>query len=125
MSRKSWLNYPILVAADLSADFDTFQDPTNIDFLDNASIQLEWSGALPVGTFEIYVSNDKADPSAGRYPTNWTMLNFGSTIIINSSQTSHIINMNQLSFSWLAVKYNFTSGTGTMDANLTGKAVGS
>jgi hypothetical protein len=108
---------------DMSADFDTFATPTNIDYLDNAGILLNWDNATtPVGVFEILVSKDKA--LQGQFPTNWNKLEFGNTIAINGTEDNHIINMNQLSFSWLAVKYTRTSGSGTLGAVMTVKMVG-
>lgn len=128
MARKNTLaHFPILDVQSLGASFDTFSTPTNIDFLDNAGLQLTWTTAgTPIGVFEIYVSNDpgNTNPQANVPIVNWTQLDFGNTIAINSSETSHIINMNQLSFSWMAVKYVRSSGTGTIDGLLTVKMTG-
>ena len=128
MGRKNNLkSYLILEDVSLGASFDTFDNPTNIDFLDNAGLQLFWdTGGTPLGVFEVWVSNDpgNTNPQANVPVVNWTKLDFGNTIAINSSDTSHIINMNQLPFSWIAVKYTRTSGTGTISGLLTVKTNG-
>lgn len=128
MARKNTLaHYPILDGVSLGASFDTFSSPTNIDFLDNAGLQLSWdTGGTPLGVIEVFVSNDpgNTNPQSEVPIINWTQLDFGNTIAISSAETSHIINMNQLSFSWLAVRYVRASGTGTINGLLTVKMTG-
>jgi hypothetical protein len=121
VSRKNVYNYVILNGVDASISFDTFSSPTTINFLDNAGIQIFWTGN-PVGEFKVFVSNDKLQ--GNELPTNWSELDFGTSILIDSSNSDILINMNQLPFSYLAVSYEAASGSGVITANLTTKMVG-
>jgi hypothetical protein len=119
-------SYHLVSQGDLAVGFDTFQKPSSIQFLDNASMVLKWTTAgTPDGEFEVYVSNDDANLLAQQYPQNWSKLDFGLPVVINSLVDNHAINMNQLPFTWLAVKYvpGVTPGTGLMDVYLSVKAV--
>ena len=83
---------------------------------------VEWTGT-PEGLLSVFVSNDVAFPKEDRPVVNWTALDFGSPVVIDATNTSCIINMNQLPFRWLAIGYEHTSGTGTISAQLTAKMV--
>jgi hypothetical protein len=122
VGRKNTLkNYSILNAQSAAASFNTFAMPTNIDYLDNVSIQVTWTGT-PVGTFDVYVSN-VLHPST-TLTSDWSRLDFGSTPAIDSTNSDMVINLNQIPFSWIAVVYTKTSGTGTISAITTIKTVG-
>lgn len=130
MSRKNNFKFRIVKDKDLGASFDTFANPSYIEDIDNVGIALFWAiAASPVGQFEVWVSNDPgvADPAAvNQKPVNWVKLDFGATITIDSSQQSHVINMTQLSYTWMAIKYISTSGGALdlMNAYATFKSVG-
>lgn len=121
MSRKNVYNYVIIDNQDGSTSFDTFLKPTNVNYLDNSGIQVLWSGTL-LGQLKIYASNDQVQGT--NLPTNWSELDFGSSIVIDNTNSDIIINMNQLPFSWIALEYISTSGTGSITAKLTTKMVG-
>lgn len=115
----------IMNAHTAAATFDTFATPTNVDFLDNVSIQVSWTGT-PVGVLEVYASNDQsAYPLGSATPVTWSVLSFGTGVVIaiDGTQTELIINLNQFDYSWVALKYTRTSGTGTITAKVTAKAV--
>ena len=101
---------------------------TNIEFLDNIGVQLEWSGA-PVGIFQIQVSIDYNQDSFGNVLNagTWVPIIFPSPIsgsdIPTSSGSPIYIDMNQLSAPWIRVVYNGASGTGTLNAWIAGKMV--
>jgi hypothetical protein len=121
--RKNELSsYPIFSAQSAATNFDNFSKPTNVTWLDNAGITVQWTGS-PVGTLEVYVSNDNAGPFPNYPVANWQKLDFGAPIVIDGTNTNLLINMNQLPFNWLAMKYVSTSGTGTLSAQLTSKEV--
>ena len=123
MAKKVISGFPVLSAKSLATSFDTYSSPTNIDFLDNVGLLMSWSNALsPVGIFEIWVSNkDKGEqPSVA---SDYVALNFGSNIAIDGTNTSHVITLNQLPFSWIAFKYTATSGSGSLDVKLSSKEI--
>lgn len=120
-ARKNELSsYTQLSEVDASTDHDNFSNPTGINWLDNAGIIVKWTGT-PIGVFHVWVSNDKKDPD-GIVPS-WTELDFGTSVVVDNTNSSIAINMNQLPFTWLAVSYEATSGTGTLTSVLTIKEV--
>lgn len=127
MPRKNNMSGYSIVSTSLAADFDTFSNPTNVDFLDNVSLLLKWDIAgLPIGEIQIFVSNFKQQSNPAAAPTqesDYAKLDFGAPILIGSSETSHIITLNQFPFSWIALKYIRTSGTGSITAKLTAKEI--
>jgi hypothetical protein len=124
MARKDTLkSYVLLNAQSTASDFNTYTNPTNIDYLDNVGIQVVWTGTT-VGTLEVYGSNDTANVQQGKYPTNWSKFEFGATINVDTTNSDLLIHMNQVPYSWIALKYTATSGTGTITAKLTVKMVG-
>jgi hypothetical protein len=88
---------------------------TRTEYLDNVGIILSWTGTSPVGTLAIQASTDN---------TTWVALDFGSTISISGNTGTHILNINQVPFSYLRAVYTKTSGTGTLTALLSSKQVG-
>ena len=123
MGRKDIVKaYQIFTGEDASVSFDNKSNPTDVSSLDNAGLTLQWTGT-PVGEFKVFVSNDSADYQAGRPVVNWTELDFGAPIVIDGTETNHLINMNQLPFNWLAVGYESGSGTGALSVQMTAKMV--
>lgn len=124
MSRKNTLKSSVIVnGVSTASNFDTFSTPTNIDYLDNLGIQVVWTGST-VGVLEVYGSNDDASKSTTRLPVKWSKFEFGSTINVDTTNSDLLIHMNQVPYSWIALKYTATSGTGTMTATITCKEVG-
>lgn len=122
MGRKDSLNYNVkqLIGNALTANVDNFNDPTEVQLMDNIGIILNWTGT-PVGEFEIYVSNKEQKPSVA---ADYVKLDFGATIAINNAQSSHLIYINQIPYKWIAIKYVFTSGNGTLEAIMNNRMVG-
>jgi hypothetical protein len=105
---------------DMSANITT--EPTNVQYSDNVGLFFTWTGSSPIGTVYVDVSNDKV--SGDNEPTNWATLDFGSTVGITGNADTGLININQVPFSWLRVRYTRTSGSGTLTINLTTKQTG-
>ena len=123
MSRKNNLKHTIINQSGASS-FDTKSTPTNIDYLDNAGIIFTYTGDL-VGTLTVFVSNDKAEENPTRLPINWSTLDFGTAITgIDGTGTAVTLNFTFLPYSWIAIGYTATSGTGVITAKLTSKMVG-
>jgi hypothetical protein len=122
MARKDTLNYtpPEFSNVSLASTVSNFANPTNVNLMDNIGLILKWSGA-PVGTFEVYASNSKTTPQViGDY----TKLDFGLTVTISTSESSHSISLNQIPYTWIALRYVATSGSGNMTVILNNKQVG-
>jgi len=101
-------------ALDMSGDFTT--EPTNILYMDNASLICTWTGTSPVGAISVQVSNDSSNP-----PTKWETLTLDGTATVTGNSDNGSINLNQLSFAWIRTVYTRASGTGTMTIDMTTK----
>ena len=122
MSRKNNLRqFPSIVNGDMSLASIT-SAVTNIQFLDNISIQLNFSGS-PTGTFAIQVSVDYVQDDNGNVvtPGNWVAISLPSTPVASGSPGSIVIDLNQLATPWIRVVYTKSSGTGTLNSFISGK----
>lgn len=112
MGRKNvLLPYHLVVAGDMSDDITS--GVVNVQYLDNVGIQVVFTGD-PVGTFTVEGSVDG---------TNYTELDLG-TISASGAGDSFLMNMNQLPYPLIRLKYTATSGAGSLNAYVTAKTVG-
>lgn len=100
---------------------------TTISGLDNVAIQLSWTGT-PTGTFQVQGSLDYSAPNLayGGPVLNagvWTPLAFSTPPVASGAAGSIFLDLNQLSFPYIRVVYTPTSGTGSLDMWISGKAV--
>ena len=123
MGRKDILKYNVIPTQSGASTFDTKSNPTCVDYLDNMSFQIMWTGSLE-GILKIWVSNDKVDPKQGQTVTNWSQYEPTTTLAIDGSYTDMLINIALIDFSFVALEYVATSGTGNITANLTGRMIG-
>ena len=126
MSRKSNLKrFNSIVNGSMAASITS--PVSNIEFLDNIGVQLNWTGS-PVGNFQVQVSLDYDQDNNGNVINagNWVavVLQPGSSINAPTTLGSPIvIDLNQLSAPWLRIVYNRTSGSGTLNAFVSAKMV--
>ena len=120
--KNTLISYKIIPDNTVAASMDTKAAPTNVMWLDNAGITFQWSPAVN-GTLQVLVSNDNVIGDAVHPVVNWTVLDFGVSIIVDNTNTNLLINMNQLPFRWLAIAYTHGSGVGTISAQLSSKEV--
>jgi hypothetical protein len=107
----------------------TSTPPSNIQFLDDIGIQLNWSGS-PVGNFQIQVSADY-DPNEGIAGawipilfTYWNGASFITDINVPTTMGSpYYFDLTLLSAPYLQVVYTNTSGMGTLNGFITAKAL--
>ncbi len=126
MSRKNIIKYTLLENVPSSASFDTYQNPVNVDGMDNCSLFIfRELSEYALGKFRIWASNDKASGVDGRVPENWFELTFSEEMLISSNQ-GMIVEINPISFSWLAISYECQdpASTATITAKLTAKMIG-
>lgn len=111
--------FQFIVAKSLAASFDTKvaappqipKGPTNIQFMHNVCIELAWTGN-PVGVFKVLGS------VSGQ---NWVDIG----LAVNNPAGvagSALLDLNQLSFPMIALQYIATSGAGSLNAYIGGKA---
>lgn len=124
MSRKNFHRYTPFKDQDASVGFDNKTKPTNIGHLDNFGLQVLWSDPTLVGELKVFVSNDSANPEQGEPIVNWSELDFGAPLFVDSTNTDLLININQNPYTWMAVEWVPTSGTGNLTVNYSMKMVG-
>lgn len=114
--------YPVVSGASMATNI--ISSVTDVRFLDNIIYQLSWTGT-PVGTFSIQKSLDYA-ASIGGTVTNsgtWTDLPLSSLTNPNGSSGNTDIFINQYPGPYLRLVYTEGSGTGSLTAYVSGKAV--
>ncbi len=86
---------------------------STINWLDNAGYQVKWDGD-PVGEFYVDATINDED---------WEALDFGSAIVAAGVPGSFLINMNQLPYLKIRLRYEATSGDGALNAWVAAKMV--
>lgn len=112
-------SYKTVTSGDMSADITG--TPTNIQYLDNICIQCVFTGS-PVGTLIVQGSATyQQNPTTHVQTVAGTWSTLTSYAVTTAGDV--LFDLNQLSFPWVRVIYTFTSGTGTLNATVSGKAV--
>lgn len=99
---------------------------TDISYLDNVGIELVWSaGSSPVGLISVEGSIDYFQDNLGNVVRtgNWTALTLSPSPAVSGNTGTILLDMNQLSFPFIRVKYTRTSGSGTLNGYICGKQV--
>lgn len=86
---------------------------TEIPYLDNVCYQMVWTGT-PTGNFDVQVSLDK---------TNWTSLVLSPPPVASGSAGSYVIDMNQLSMTYIRLVYTRTASTGVLNVYISAKGL--
>ena len=91
---------------------------------DNIGFQLNWTGT-PTGTFSFQVSMDYAQDIEGNVTNagNWITLTVSPAITATGAADIAYVDLNQLSAPYARVVYTAVSGSGTLNAFITAKAV--
>lgn len=111
----------VITAGDMSANVTG--PATNISYLDNVAMQLNFTGT-PTGTFSVEGSLDHKEyngqiVSAG----NFIPLSLATTPVASGAAGQILLDLNQLSFPYIRIVYTRTSGAGSLDAYISAKAV--
>lgn len=127
MARKNVLKFQVATAQSLSATF--ISAPTVVKFLDNVSYQINITTTNSVGTFSVQASNDYQQDEVTDAVTNagtWADLPLGGgTPSAGAANDTILINLNQLPFNAIRVKYTSSvAGTGTCSIVLQARQIG-
>lgn len=91
---------------------------------DNMSYQVKWSGTAPVGEILVEVTNDDLDNPNNIPTAQWTELDFGTPVVIGGNAGDHLLNINQNPGAYIRIRYEATSGIGSLTCTLVSKALG-
>lgn len=85
-----------------------------------------WTGS-PTGTFTVEVSNDFVPSPIGVIPKDsdtgtWVTLALSATVAATGSGSSAFIDIDTIGATWIRLKYTRSSGTGVLNATISGKA---
>lgn len=126
MARKNSLVYHVLSAQSMGASFTS--SPTLVKNLDNCSYQIHFTTSDAVGTFSVEASVDYAiDETVNKVTNtgNWIPLQLsGGTPTAASANDDILINLNQVPFNAIRLKYTRVSGTGTADVYIMARQLG-
>lgn len=112
---------PVKIISAASLGANVVGTPTNIQYLDNISIQLNITGASAAGTITIQGSLDYAQtPFNAANAGSWDSL--GVTYTVAGAATK-IISLTQVCVPWIRIVFTRDSGTGSIDAYISGKAI--
>jgi hypothetical protein len=131
--KNTLLSYPIITAGAMASTNTLTSKVTNIQYLDDCGLQLDWSGS-PTGTFQVEVSANYAADLNGNVTNSgtWIPLTFSywngtttvtATAIPTSVGTPIYIDMALLSAPWIRVQYTNSASTGTLTAVITAKEI--
>lgn len=99
---------------------------TAVQMVDNVAYQIDFTGA-PVGTFSVQVSINyepgRGPNSEPANPGTWVDLTLDPAIIASGSPDTAFIDINQTGSAYIRLVYTRTSGSGTLNAMITAKAV--
>lgn len=98
---------------------------TDITKIDNVGIQLIFTGT-PTGEFFVDGSLNYSPANNGAKLANagdWVAIDLPSSALAAGSASSILLDLNQLSFPNIRVRYVRSSGTGTLNAYISGKGV--
>jgi hypothetical protein len=97
---------------------------TNIEHLDNIALQLHYTG-VPVGVFYVEFSLDYDVDNQGvvRNSGTWVPIDFGSPVAAAGAADDIFFDLNQVAGPWIRMRYAATSGSGTLQAFISGKMV--
>jgi len=116
-------SYKMFDAVTISTDQSS--TATNVLNLDNASIQVIWSGGgTPVGTITVEATNIDPDLPSFDSTTDYVTLTLSGTIAVSGNSGNHSIILEEMPFYAIRLIYTSTSGTATMSAYLSSKTIG-
>lgn len=112
---------PVIVNGDMSGNITS--SPTVITNISMFSYSITWSGTSPVGTITAQVSNDYV-PATGGNPGvagTWNTLPLSATGTVSGNSGQGFIDIDQCGAKAVRIVYTRGSGTGSMNAVISGK----
>jgi hypothetical protein len=120
MSQKNWLGHQVITNQTMSGTSVITSQITEIRGFDNVSYEMDFTGT-PMGTFSVQVSNSY-DPITNPNAT-FIVLSLSPAPVASGSSGIIGIDINQSGFKYIKLVYTNASGTGVLNAFISGKAI--
>ena len=115
MSTKVKKKTYLIESGDMSSDI-TSSVQENFEVM-YTTVYIWWSGTSPVGTVSVFA---RVNPEKEKTPI-YQQLTLSSSLVVTGNTGSLTVNFNAPLGQWY-IKYNATSGTGTMNATWEGRS---
>jgi hypothetical protein len=129
MSTRPNINpFPVISSGSMAADITS--DVTVMPLVSGVSYQVVWTGTSPVGDLYLQGSNtyelnpDGSVKTQGTWSTMYVSINGGApaaSMPISGNTGDGLIEVERTNLKYIRLFYDRTSGTGTLNATLTGK----
>jgi hypothetical protein len=113
--------YPVITNGNMSGNITSAV--TIIQNMSMISYDISWAGTTPIGTMSVQVSNTYSQNADGsvRNPGSWSTLTLSTTPAVSGNTGNGFIDVDATGAFAMRLVYNFTSGTGVMQATINGK----
>ena len=116
MRRNVVKSYKVLTSVDMSSDQSS--NSLEVTYTDIVGCIVEWSGGDGTTAGIMLVEVQNGDSA-------WSSLTLSTTPVVSGASGNLVINISSFSFEKMRFTYKRTSGTGTLTATISTKAVGS
>lgn len=114
MGRKSILEtHQVITDGNMSGNLTSLV--TKVKGLDIATYVVNWVGTTPIGALVVEANIDGSE---------WVELDFGAPILVSGDTGQKLIHVTMMAFLELRLKFNFTSGIGTLQTKIRGNVQG-
>lgn len=122
--KNTLLSYKIITNGVMTGTSVLTSTVTNIQHWDNVCLQFVWAGS-PTGTFSVQFSVDYAQDFQGNVTNTgtWDPITLSPAPAASGSAGSWLLDLNQLSMPWVRVVYTNASGSGVLQAYISGKEI--
>lgn len=120
MAQKNYLSHQVITAGVMTGTSSITSQITEIRGFDNIAYEIDFSGT-PTGTFQVEVSNSY-DPITNPNATFVILVLSPAPVAAGSSGVIGI-DINQSGFKYIKLVYTNISGSGTLNAFISGKAI--
>lgn len=113
--------FPVIVNGNMASSI--ISDVTVIQNTSMVSYDISWTGTAPVGTMSVQVSNTYSQNADGsvRNAGNWTTLTLSAPTPVSGATGNGFIDVDATGSYAIRLVYTRASGTGTMNATISGK----
>jgi hypothetical protein len=113
--------YSVISSGDMSGNITS--SVTIINRIPNLSYSVSWTGSSPVGVITVEESNDYSlNPDGSvRNAGIWNTMTLSGAAAVSGNSDHGIIKLSQVPSFAIRLVYTRTSGTGTLNAIITGK----